>query len=66
MKVYVDKDTSDYIQAKGDGRGSVDLSIRAKADGSSSVVITAKLSPDVLDKIITNLILLKSRALNEK
>ena len=66
MKIYVDKDASDYIETKSDGRGSVDLSIRAKADNSSSVIITAKLNSDVLDKVIANLILLKSRTLNEK
>jgi len=66
MKIIVDRNSFDYIEVKGDGRGSVDLSIRAKSDKSSSVVITAKMSPDILDKVIANLILLKSRSLNEK
>jgi hypothetical protein len=66
MKVFLDKDSSDYIEVKNDNRGSVDLSIRTSSDLSSSIIITAKLNQDVLDKFIANLILLKSRALVEE
>ncbi len=66
MKVYVDKDSSDYIETKEDGRGSVDISIRAKTDQSSTVIITAKMNSDVLDKVIANLILLKSKVISDE
>jgi hypothetical protein len=66
MKVYIDKDNHDYIEIKKDNDGNVDLSIRTKKDKKTGLVITAKLDLDSLDKIIANLILLKSRIVNEK
>ena len=66
MKVFIDRENSDYVEIKNDGAGSVDLSIRTKKDSNSSIIITAKLNDEVLDKLITNLIILKSRAINEK
>lgn len=63
MKVYIDKESSDYIETREDGKGSVDISIRAKTDNLSSVIITAKMNSDVLDKLIANLILLKSKVI---
>jgi hypothetical protein len=66
MKVYVDKETSDYIETKDDGKGSVDISIRAKTDSLSSVIITAKMNSEVLDKVIANLILLKSKVISHE
>lgn len=62
MKIYVDENRSDYIEVKEDGRGSVDISIRAKVD-TSNVIITAKMNSESLDKVIAQLILLKSRVL---
>lgn len=66
MKVYVDKNSSDYIEVKRDGRGSVILSIRAKTTDTTNVLISAKMDPDTLDRVIANLILIKSRIIHEK
>lgn len=64
MKVYIDG--SDYIEAKNDGRGSVDLSIRTSSNEKKSIIITAKLDSEVLDKLISNLIILKSKVISEE
>ena len=66
MKVYLDQETSEYIETKNDGMGSVDLSIRTSTGRDNSIIITAKLDDDILDKLISNLILLKSRLPHEK
>jgi hypothetical protein len=66
MKVFVSDNISDFIESKPDGRGNVDLSIRTYADSKKIVAITAKLDADRLDKLIANLILLKSKILSEK
>lgn len=65
MKVFVGKNNTDYIEAKQDGKGGVDLSIRTSAD-KKAFVITAKLNDDSLAKLIANLILLKSKIANEE
>ena len=64
MKIFIDG--SDYIEAKTDGLGSVDLSIRASSDDKSSLIITAKLNSELLDKFITDLIILKSKIPSEQ
>lgn len=66
MKIFLDKDSNDYIEIKTDGFGNVDLSIRGKKELNTSMIITAKLNNDVLEKFITNLIILKSKVVNEK
>lgn len=65
MKVFLNQDKNDYLEVKGDGEGCVDLSIRTLNNQKTSFIITAKLNTEVLDKIIANLILLKSQAINE-
>jgi hypothetical protein len=66
MKVMVGKTNAEYIEAKLDGSGKLDLSIRTHTSDKKAVLITAKLDTDQLDKLIANLILLKSKALNEE
>jgi len=66
MKVLIDKDSSDYIEIREDGKGNVDFSIRTTKEDGSSLIITAKLDNDIVDKVVANLILLKSRNPNEK
>jgi len=61
MKMYLDKESSDYIEVKNDSKKSVDLSIKTNTEDKKSIILTAKLDGDVLDKLIANLILLKSR-----
>lgn len=61
MKIYVDSDSGDYVEAKSDGLDAVKLSIRAKTSQNSSTIITASLGSEELDKLISNLILLKSK-----
>lgn len=64
MKVFIDKDNHEYLEVKPDGAGNVDLSIRT-SENSKGVIITAKLKREILDKLISNLILLKSKLSNE-
>lgn len=64
MKVFIDKDNHEYLEVKPDGFGNVDLSIRT-SENSKGVIITAKLKREILDKLISNLILLKSKLPNE-
>ena len=59
--MYLDKESSDYIEVKNDSKKSVDLSIKTNTEDKKSIILTAKLDGDVLDKLIANLILLKSR-----
>lgn len=66
MKVMLEKGTSEYVEAKLDGSGKLDLSIRTLASDRKAVLITAKLDDDQLGKLIANLILLKSRLANEE
>jgi len=66
MKVFIDKENSDYVEIKEDEKGNVNFSIRTKKNDNTNIIITAKLNEDILDKIIANLILLKSRNANEK
>ena len=66
MKVYVGKSNSEYVEAKQDGKGCIDLSIRTTPSDKKTVVITAKLNEDSLSKLIANLILLKSKIANEE
>lgn len=66
MRVFIDKDNGDYVEAKTDGAGNVNLSIRTKKDTNASIIITAKLNDQVLEKLITNLVILKSKVVNEK
>lgn len=65
MKVFVGSNT-DYVEAKSDGKGSIDLSIRTTSSDRKVVLMTAKLNEDSLSKLIANLILLKSKIANEQ
>lgn len=66
MRFNLDKgNNSEYIELDPDGKGNLDLSIRTSASDRRAILITAKLNPDVLDKLIANLILLKSKISNE-
>jgi hypothetical protein len=62
MKVFVGESNGEYVEVKPDGRGSVDLSIRTSVE-KKTLVVTAKLDSDSLDKVIANLILLKSKVM---
>ena len=66
MKIYVDKNSSDYIEISEDRLGSVDLSIRTKTNSRKSIIVTAKVSSDSLDKLISGLVILKSRLSDEQ
>ncbi len=66
MRVFVGKGNSEYVEAKQDGKGNVDLSIRTTPSDKKTVVITAKLNQDSLGTLIANLILLKSKIANEE
>lgn len=66
MKIIVDKEAGDYLEIKSDGMGNVDFSVRTKTEVSKSIIITAKLNPEILDKLITNLIILKSKVVHEQ
>jgi hypothetical protein len=64
MKIYVGKNSSEYVEAKTDGRGSVDLSIRTSVE-KKIMLITAKMDVDSLDKLIAHLIVLKTKIMAE-
>lgn len=66
MKLIIDNESRDYIEAKEGFKNGVDLSIRTKNDDGSITLITTNLSQDILDKLIANLIYLKSKVINEK
>jgi hypothetical protein len=60
MKIFLDVENQEYLEVKSDDEGNVDLSLRTN-DSSRGIIITAKLKQDILDKLIANLILLKTR-----
>jgi len=66
MKIVVDNETRDYIEVKENFKKGIDLSIRARNLDKSSIIITANLNQEQLDKLITQLVILKSKiALDE-
>jgi hypothetical protein len=66
MKIMLDRKESDYLEIKQDNGGKLDLSIRTTNAERKSLIITAKLDFDAVDKIIANLILLKTKMTNEQ
>ncbi len=61
MKIILDNDSRDYVEIKEDNHGNVNLSIRTKKDPKTNIVISAKLTPDLLDKLITGLVTLRTK-----
>ena len=62
MKTYF-SEGSDYIEIKRNARQSncAELSIRVKSKDNSSMIITANIDVDMMDKIIAELISIKSQ-----
>lgn len=65
LRVSLENGNSEYVETRIDGKGGLDLSIRTVASDKKVIMITAKLSQDNLDKLISNLISLKSRMVSE-
>jgi hypothetical protein len=65
LRVTLENGNTEYVETRPDGKGNLDLSIRTVASDRKVIMITAKLSSDNLDKLISNLISLKSRMINE-
>lgn len=62
MKIMLDED-GNYLEVKENKKGTVDLSIRTTNGEKSSIIITANLTYDKLDSLLTHLITLKGRNL---
>lgn len=58
MKVFLNEEN--YIELKKNEEGEINLSIRTLTSNKTSYIITAKLSKEIVDKLIANLLLLKT------
>jgi predicted metal-binding transcription factor (methanogenesis marker protein 9) len=60
MKIFIDREN--YIEVKKDkAEGQIRLSIKAKKDNQSSVLVTALMSAEQAEKLISELVTIRAK-----